>query len=294
MTLTHAGSSGPTPVGGDVDAVRHQDSDAGSRTLTAREGTLTARIGQPEMTQRATARLVGILFIIASAAGVASAAIEGSNVGAKDYLTTAAHNDTRIAIGALFELVMFAAIAAIAVALFPVLKPCSERLALGYVVARTIEVVVSVAGSVVVLLMISSLGHDYVAAGSPAGSEFKTVGDVLVAGRDWANAAVVVAAFGASAVILNYALRRAHLVPRWLANWGLVGALLYFGTGLMVLFGLEPFSAPQSILQVPLGLQEMVFAVWLIVKGFNPTVAEGPARGSVALGVTRPTGEVHR
>ena len=63
--------------------------------------------------------------------------------------------------------------------------------------------VVSVAGSVVVLLMISSLGHDYVAAGSPAGSEFKTVGDVLVAGRDWANAAVVVAAFGASAVILN-------------------------------------------------------------------------------------------
>ena len=293
MGLTHTGSSAPTPVGGDVDAVRHQDSDAGSRTLTAREGTLTARIGQPEMTQRATARLVGILFIIASAAGVASAAIEGSIVGAKDYLTAAAHNDTRIATGALFELVMFAAIAAIAVALFPVLKRCSERLALGYVVARTIEVVVSVAGSVVVLLMISSLGHDYVAAGSPAGSEFKTVGDVLVAGRDWANAAVVVAAFSASAVILNYALRRAHLVPRWLANWGLVGALLYFGTGLMVLFGLEPFSAPQSILQVPLGLQEMVFAVWLIVKGFNPTVAEGPARGSVALGVTRPTGEVH-
>ena len=171
---------------------------------------------------------------------------------------------------------MFAAIAAIAVALFPVLKRCSERLALGYVVARTIEVVVSVAGSVVVLLMISSLGHDYVAAGSPAGSEFKTVGDVLVAGRDWANAAVVVAAFSASAVILNYALRRAHLVPRWLANWGLVGALLYFGTGLMVLFGLEPFSAPQSILQAPLGLQEMVFAVWLIVKGFNPTSPKGP------------------
>ena len=252
MTLTHVGSSGPTPVGGDVDAVRHQDSDAGSRTLTAREGTLTARIGQPEMTQRATARLVGILFIIASAAGVASAAIEGSNVGAKDYLTAAAHNDTRIAIGALLELVMFAAIAAIAVALFPVLKRCSERLALGYVVARTIEVVVSVAGSVVVLLMISSLGHDYVEAASPAGSEFKTVGDVFVAGRDWANAGVAVAAFGASAVMLNYALRRAHLVPRWLANWGLVGALLYFGAGLMVLFGLEPFSAPQTILQVPL------------------------------------------
>ena len=60
----------------------------------------------------------------------------------------------------------------------------------------------------------------------------------------------------------------------------------------MVLFGLEPFSSPQSILQVPLGLQEMVFAVWLIVKGFNPTVAEGLTLKSAAVGVTGPTGEV--
>jgi Domain of unknown function (DUF4386) len=79
-----------------------------------------------------------------------------------------------------------------------------------------------------------------------------------------------VIAFSVSALILNYVLRRADLVPRWLASWGLAGAVLYLATAAMVLYGLEPLSATQNLLQAPLGIQEMVFAIWLIVKGFNP------------------------
>ena len=76
-------------------------------------------------------------------------------------------------------------------------------------------------------------------------------------------------AFTVSALILNYALYRARLVPRWLSGWGLAGAVLYLAAGVAVLYGLEPMSATQNVLQAPLGLQEMVFAVWLIVKGFD-------------------------
>lgn len=83
-------------------------------------------------------------------------------------------------------------------------------------------------------------------------------------------------AFSVSALILNYVLRRADLVPRWLASWGLAGAVLYLATGLMVVYGLEPFSATQTVLQLPLAVQEMVFAIWLIVKGFNPTTIDAP------------------
>lgn len=156
------------------------------------------------------------------------------------------------------------------------MKRHSERLALGYVAARTVEVVVFVVGSTLVSLTLLSVGQDFAKAGSLAGSQFQTVGDALVAGRDWANAALAVVAFSVSALILNYVLRRADLVPRWLASWGLAGAVLYLATGVMIVYGLEPFSATQTVLQLPLAVQEMVFAIWLIVKGFNPSIADAP------------------
>ena len=104
----------------------------------------------------------------------------------------------------------------------------------------------------------------------------RITGDALVAGRDWANAVLGVVAFSVSGLILNYVLWRADLVPRWLASWGLAGAVLHLATAVMVLCGLEPLSATQNLLQAPLGAQEMVFAIWLMVKGFNPSRAERP------------------
>ena len=237
------------------------------------------------MTRCATARLVGALFIVASAAGVLSKLIQQPVVDAGDYLTAAAQHQTRVATGAVFEIVMDVAIVAIAVVLYPVLKRHSECLALGYVAARMVEVVVFVVGSVLVSLTLLSVGQDLAKAATPAGSQFRTTGDALVAGRDWATAVLGVVAFSVSALILNYVLRRADLVPRWLASWGLAGAVLYLATGLMVVYGLEPLSATQNLLQAPLGVQEMVFAIWLIVKGFNPSRAGWPT-----LDRMRPTG----
>ncbi len=56
--------------------------------------------------------------------------------------------------------------------------------------------------------------------------------------------------------------------------------MLYLATGVMAVYGLEPFSATQTVLQLPPAVQEMVFAIWLIVKGLNPNVAEWPTLDS--------------
>jgi hypothetical protein len=61
-------------------------------------------------------------------------------------------------------------------------------------------------------------------------------------------------------------LYQSKLVPRWLSVWGLVGAALVFLYGMIALFGPDP-----GLLAILIALQEMVFAVWLIVKGFNPS-----------------------
>jgi hypothetical protein len=68
-----------------------------------------------------------------------------------------------------------------------------------------------------------------------------------------------------SALVLNTLLFQRKLVPSWLSVWGLVGALLS-----LVAYTLQFFSIhPSEFLFLPIGVQEMVFAVWLIAKGIN-------------------------
>ena len=59
-------------------------------------------------------------------------------------------------------------------------------------------------------------------------------------------------------------------MPRWLAMWGLVGYAVFLTGALLELLGVAGIGLPLSILG---GLFEIVFGVWLIVKGFRSSVA---------------------
>lgn len=231
------------------------------------------------MTDRTTARIVGSLFIVASVAGAVGLAIQQPVLDSSQYLTEAALKENRVATAALLELIMGVAVVGIAIAIYPVLRRRSERLALGYVAARTIEAVIYVIGSIVLLTLLT-VSREFVDAGAPDASHFQTLGGLLLAVRDWGGHGVLDAAvFSLSALILNYALFRARLVPRWLSVWGLAGASSYLAAGVLVIYGLEPLSTTQVVLEAPLGVQEMVLAVWLIVKGFDaPASASGPGK----------------
>ena len=71
----------------------------------------------------------------------------------------------------------------------------------------------------------------------------------------------------------NYQLYISRLVPRWLSLWGLVGAALSFANYVPRFFGIASVEPLFYIIAV----QEMVFAVWLIVKGSNRAALAGVA-----------------
>jgi hypothetical protein len=63
-----------------------------------------------------------------------------------------------------------------------------------------------------------------------------------------------------------------RLVPRWLSVWGLVGITLATIGGVLVMLHVIPgFGTVQMLLSLPIFPQELVLAVWLIAKGFNPS-----------------------
>ncbi len=222
------------------------------------------------MTDRTTARVVGVLFIVATVAFTLAVVILQPVLGAPDYLASASLSGTRVGTGVLFELINHIAVVGIAVAIYPVLKRFSKRLALGYVAARSIEATLFAVGTMYLLALVT-VSREFVAAGSPPASHFQALGSMLLSGHDWDNAAMAFIAFGAGTIVLNYALYRTRLVPRWLSVWGLVSAALIVAARVMVIYGIEPSLTIQTALDGPIALQEMALATWLIVKGFNPS-----------------------
>jgi hypothetical protein len=218
---------------------------------------------------RKTALIVGVLFIVATVAGILSEFF-GPDLNAQNYLTILSSNESKVIIRALLEFLLAVAVASIAIAIYPVLKRLNEGLALGYVIARTVEGLLFTIG-VISLLTLLTLGREFLIAGAPAASYFQTSGTLLQAVREWGGGVCSTIVFSLGSLMFYYLLYKSKLIPQWLSGWGLAGATLYLLSGFCPLFGHDSRSTIYLILEAPLGVQEIVMAVWLIVKGFNPS-----------------------
>jgi hypothetical protein len=226
---------------------------------------------------RKTAIVVGVLFIIATVANLMSTSLTRSLVGTPYYLRSLSASGNQVLVGALLALIAAIASPSIAIALYPVLKRYNEGLALGSVGFRLIEGVFYIV-DIVGLLLLVTLSQEFVKAGISGDPYFQTLGTLLQAGREWANFVFGVSAFSVGALLYYAVLYQSKLIPRWLAGWGLLGAACSLSVAVFILFGLAPYSLPMMALILPIALQEMVLAIWLILKGFTaPTIASRPA-----------------
>ena len=231
---------------------------------------------------RKTAIIVGVLFIISTVAGILSAVFLEPILNAPDYLINVSANENQVINGALLELICAGAFLGIAVMMFPILKKYNENIALGYVVARILEAVPFVVG-VISLLSLLTLSQEYVQAGTPDAPHYLPLSTLLLEVHDLTNLLGSMIIFSLTALILNYSLYQSKLVPGFISIWGLIGAPLMLTAGLLGMFGLfSPFSTISIFLALPLALNEMVLAVWLIVKGFNSSAIDsGSAKADI-------------
>lgn len=220
---------------------------------------------------RKTAIVVGILFIFATVVNLLSnVAFLKPILDAPDYLSRIFASENQILIGSLLHIIASFACAGIAIALYPVLRKYNEGLALGSVGFRVAEAMLYVFGSIGVLMLLP-LSQEFIKAGMPATSYFQTLANSLLSMRDWTGILAVIA-FGPGALMYYAIFYKSKLIPRWLSGWGLIAAALCLISGILVMFNIIEFFTPVQIaINIPIALQEIVLAVWLIAKGFNPS-----------------------
>lgn len=172
-----------------------------------------------DKSQRKTAIIVGVLFLIALFTDLISLSIS--------------ENITLM----LLVLIAGLAIIGIGVFIFPILKPHNKSLALGYLVCRSIEGVIFIVSAILMVRVSGIINLIYVYI------------------------------FCIGALMLYYSLYRSKLIPRFIAVWGLIAITLLL---IANTFGLLGGSVAMTIFfALPIILNELCLAIWLIVKGFN-------------------------
>jgi hypothetical protein len=214
----------------------------------------------------------GVFFVISFIAAVPPAFVLYSPVlNDPDYIVGAGA-DTRVFLGAFLEVIVAISLIGTAVTLFPIVKRENEGFALGYVAARVFESTVIVVG-IISLLSVVTLRQDLAGAAGADAASLVTVGKSLVALHDWTFLFGPGLMPGVNGLLLGYLMYTSRLVPRAIAVLGLVGGPLFFASGTATLFGLyEQVSVWGAIPTLLVTAFEMSLGVWLIVKGFNPSV----------------------
>ena len=117
------------------------------------------------------------------------------------------------------------------------------------------------------ILTLVALGNEYIASGADSAA-LQSMGNVLYQFQDLkAPVGAIIFLIGATCIYLSF--YRTRLIPRWLSVWGLIGVVPYMAYALLHFFHMD--TGYGFYLQMVLAPQELVMAVWLIVKGFNPS-----------------------
>ncbi len=226
------------------------------------------------MNNRGYALVAGVLFITATVADLLGAAVR-PDLTNPDYLTQASGQGSRVAAGALLLLIAAFACVGIAISMYPVLRKANAGLAVGSVVFRTIEAVMYVI-AVVSLLSLLTLGRQFGSADAAERASLEAVGGLRLSLREH-SALTGVFAFCLGGFLYYCAFFESRPIPRWLSGWGIAAIVLMATAGVLALFNNDAVTG-YAPLALPIFVQEMVLAAWLIAKGFNgEAIAPAPA-----------------
>jgi hypothetical protein len=232
------------------------------------------RVGQtlyaPTRAEQRTARIMGAWFLATFVFSIPAFLFYDPVLNHANYVLGSG-DDTRVAVGALLEILLAISGIATAVVIFPIVKRVNESVALGYVASRTVESILILIG-VLSLMSVVALRQDVAGAGGAHGALVDVARGLLAVHDQTSLLGPQFCAGLGNGILLGFLMWRSRLLPRPLVLFGAIGGPLAFLGGVGVLLGAwnNP-SGPLSALTVLEVIWEFSLSVWLLAKGFRPS-----------------------
>ncbi len=225
-------------------------------------------------TYRKNAVMAGILYILGTVFGVLSGVIGGEVLSSLsfgkplagvDMLGLLAANSSRITEGVFLIVMMGISLVAMTIFLYPIFRKDSEELAMGMVLFRGALEGTFYFVTALGFLGLVALGNEYITTGADSAA-LQSMGNVLYQFQvHLAAVGPIFFLIGTTCLYLSF--YRTRLIPRWLSVWGLIAVVFYMASTLLKFFHMD--TGYGFYLEMVMAPQEIVMAVWLIVKGFN-------------------------
>jgi Domain of unknown function (DUF4386) len=209
-------------------------------------------------------RIIGVLVIVQMIFGVlVNFVLEAPLFDPPGFLVNAAHHSRQIGFAALLGLITEGLWLGIAATAFPLFFRHSRTMTLWFAALAVVVLAVAVVENAAVMSMVS-LSEAYEKASAVDREHLETIRVVVASARNWPH--FLARMLDGSTIFAFYAvLYQSALVPRVLAGFGLIASVLQVGGLAMPLFGHDVVFS----MLAPLGLIQLILAVWLIARGFR-------------------------
>ncbi len=148
------------------------------------------------------------------------------------------------ALGVITDILSGLAVIGIPLLLFPILNTDKhKRLNFAYLLSRFIEGVLMIIGGIIIL-----------------NPELESYREIIYSD-------IHIYFFISGALFFYILLYRTLVIPKFISVWGIIVTIILFIATIIKLFGLELEIV--NVLVIPIILNELFLAVWLIIKGFD-------------------------
>jgi hypothetical protein len=227
-------------------------------------------------TYRKNAVMTGVLYFLGTAFGVSGgiiggevlqSLITGKPLVGEDVLSLAAANSSQLTLGAFLTFMMGISLVGMTVFLYPVLRKASEELAMGMVLFRGALEGVFYFLTAITFLTLVAVGNTYVDTGADS-AVLQIIGNLMYQFESIKTPiSEILFIIGGMCIYLTFF--RTRLIPRWISVWGFFAIAAYLVSALLKFFHMD--TGIGFYLEMVMFPQEIVMAIWLIVKGFNPS-----------------------